>query len=680
MKISVNWLKDYVTVVIPTEKLAHCLTMAGLEVERVERVGEDTVLEIEITPNRPDCLNYWGIAREAASILNKPLKLSRLKKIRFPSAKCDVTILDREGCGRYIGTVIENVNIGSSPELLSKRLQSMGLRTINNVVDVTIFCLLETGQPLHAFDYDKLIGGKIVVRRARAGETIVTIDGTERKLDPSILVIADAKRPVAIAGIMGGKETEVTSNTKNILLESAYFDPVLIRRAGRKLGLSSDSSYRFERGVDINTVETGANRAIGLIQQYAGGRIKNRTDLFSNKPTRRVEITARQISVTKNQIDSLLGTNLALSRCKMVFKQLGFQVQVNKQGLTVVPPSSRNDIKIVEDVVEEIARVMGYDNLPVSLPLIKMANIPTSLMYTFKKKLRGFLTALGLSETITSTMINQEILEKCGCGSLEKVRIKNPLTQDQQLLRPTLLPSLLSTVQLNFNHGQKNLKLFEIGKRYLSSGEKETLGMIMVGSRQNDWRVADKGFIEFYDIKGVVERLLENLPVDGAVSIVSQPSDFLVPRESSAIMLDGKNIVVVGKIKKEILKAWDIKQDKVYFAEINLELWAQQASSLRKYTPLTEYPAINRDISLAVKTEVPFADIRRLAFEEGGEHLTQVSFLEQYTGEKIPAGQRGIVFSLIYQSPRRTLVEEEVNKSHQKICQALMARFGAVIR
>lgn len=680
MKISVNWLKDYVSILIPTEKLAHKLTMAGLEVDRAERVGDDAVLEIEVTPNRPDCLNFWGIARETACILNKPLKLPRLPKLRFPSAKCDVAILDQEASRRYIGTVIKDVNVGPSPEFLSKRLQPIGLRLVNNVVDITNFCLLETGQPLHAFDYDKLIGGKIVVRRARAGETIATIDGIERKLDPSILVIADAKHPVAIAGIMGGKETEVTANTKNILLESAYFDPVLIRRAGRRLGLSSDSSYRFERGVDINTVETGARRAISLIQKYAGGKIENRTDVFPAKSARRVEISKAQINISKNQIDALLGTNLTLSRCKTVLKQLGFQVKAGKQGLSVVAPSFRNDIKIIEDVVEEIARVLGYDNLPISLPSVKMANIPPSQKYIFKNSLRGFLVALGLSEAITYTMISDGSLEKSGCGSLEKVRIKNPLTQEHQLLRPTLLPGLLSTVQLNFNHGQKNLKLFEIGKRYLSSGEKETLGVIMVGTRQSDWRMADKGFIDFYDLKGIVERLLEKLPVKGNWDIVSKSSDFLVAGESVALNLDGKNIGIIGKIKKDILKAWDIKQDKVYFAEIDLELWTEQIFLAKKYAPLTEYPAIHRDLSLAVSKDIAFAQIKRLALEEGGQNLVQVNFLEEYTGEKIPAGQRGLVFSLVYQSPHRTLVEEEVNKAHQKISEALKNRLKAAIR
>src|SRR3989338_8110711 len=273
MKISYNWLKDYVAVGADAEKLAQRLTMAGLEVEKIENINGDMVFELEITPNRPDCLNHLGIAREVSAIFNKPLKSPKIKAPQSPKIKTDITISDKNDCSRYIGTVIENVRVKETPPWIKERLTAIGIRTINSVVDITNLVLMETGQPLHAFDYDKLAGGKIIVRRAKEGEVITTIDGAERKLHSSILVIADAKKPVAIAGIMGGKDTEVTEMTKNILLESACFDPILIRRAARALGLFSDSSYRFERGVDLDGVNSGSARATDLILELAGGSV-----------------------------------------------------------------------------------------------------------------------------------------------------------------------------------------------------------------------------------------------------------------------------------------------------------------------------------------------------------------------------------------------------------------------
>lgn len=675
MKVSVNWLKEYVNVGIPTEKLAHRLTMAGLEVEHVQTVRDDAVLEIEVTPNRPDCLNVLGIAREISAALNRPLKLPRVKKIRFPSVKCDVAVLDREACSRYVGTVIKNVNVSSSPDWLARHLGAIGLRSINNVVDITNFCLMETGQPLHVFDYDKLIGGKIIVRRARAGESIVAIDGVEHKLDPSILVIADAQRPVAIAGVMGGKDTEVTANTKNILLESAYFNPVIIRRGARKLGLSSDSSYRFERGVDLWGVESGANRAIGLIRDMAGGEVFGRTDLF----IRQRKIVIRQIIVSKSRIDGVLGTSIPLARCKTILKQLGFSVKMDKNVLKVVPPSSRNDVRIPEDVVEEVARMIGYDQLPVSLPLIKMINIPMSYPYLLKKRLREVSIGLGFSEVITYTMINRKSLEKAAVGVKAEAVIKNPLSQDQGILRPTLLPSLLAVARLNFNHGQKNLKIFEIGRRYLAAGERDTLAFLMTGVRREGWRGADKEPVDFYDAKGVAESLFGHL-FEGDLNTEPTLMSAHVGGESASLQFKGLPMGSLGRIKKDILRAWDIKQDNVYFGEIYLENVLNLGPIRRQYAAVPDYPSVIRDVSVAVRADTFFDQIRELAFKNGGEYLSKVNFLEEYLGDKIEVGQRGLVFSLIFQSSSRTLTEPEVNGAHQRICEALVGRLGAKIR
>lgn len=677
MKISLNWLKDYVKISLPPQKLAHRLTMAGLEVEKIEDVGGDTVFELEITPNRPDCLNMIGLAREASAILNVALKKPKTKKVSFPKDKCDISILDKEGCSRYIGTVIQNVKIGESPDWLKKRLQAIGLRPINNVVDITNFCLFETGQPLHAFDYDKLEGGKIIVRRAREGEKITTLDDVARTLNSSTLVIADSKNPVALAGVMGGEGSEVTSATKTILLESAYFNPVLIRRAGRSLGISSDSSYRFERGVDIDMVEGGSLRAVSLILEVAGGEIVSHADIFPQK----TKIIKKQTVVSLNSINQRLGANLTLQKCKTVLKKLEFQVTADRKHgtLKLIAPSFRNDIHEEVDISEEAARVIGYDHLPASLPSIPTTNIPTSPKRVFKKKIAEALRAQGLNEAITYTMVSGKLLQWTQIDTREAVKVKNPLSLDQEYMRPSLLPSLLSVVLTNFNLGQKDLKLFELGKVYAAAGEEDTIGIVMTGRQEGDWRKQSKGPIDFYDLKGSIDAILTEAKIEKA-SYAPAERAFLESRAAATVTVNGKEIGVLGKVNDRILQSWDIKQKNVFFAQLNLDGLFQASKDKRCFAAAAEFPSSVRDISLAVKNNTTFDRIKESISNAAPEFLTGIKFIGQYLGEGLPAGHRGITISLTYQSPSRTLREEEIAQAHEKICQTLTQELGAVRR
>ncbi len=677
MKISLKWLKDYVAISLDPQKLAHKLTMAGLEVEKIENVGGDTTFELEITPNRPDCLNHLGLAREVSAILNKPLKPPRIKSPKISKKKADVTIGNKDDCARYIGTIIQNVTATTSPSFIKERLSSIGLRAVNNIVDITNFTLMETGQPLHAFDYDKLTGGKIIVRRAKDGETITTIDGVERKLNPSILVIADAKRPVAIAGIMGGKDTEVTNSTKNILLESAYFDPILIRRGARALGLSSDSSYRFERGVDMITVQSGSLRAVSLICTHAKGTVSAVSDVYPKKITTSV----KSISITKNQINTLLGTDIPLQRCKSILDKLGFKVSAKKDALRVVVPSFRGDIHQEVDLLEEIARVIGYDNLPTSLPEIKASRIPENKNRILRERLADGLAVLGLNEAVTFATINKRHLEKTKLGPLPALKIKNPLTGEQELMRPSLFPSLLSLAATNINKGQKDLRFFEIGKVYPTSGvgEKETLGILLVGKRYHDWRTSGKEEVNFYDLKGTLESAIAKIGIRGVVFTPTQ-KEFLQSGRCAAITINGQEIGLAGEVAGDVLMAWDIKQKNVWCAEVNLEALLKHAKPQEKYEPLPEFPAIIRDISIAVKKDMSFEKVRICAFETIPQFLVAVKFVEEYLGDKISFGQRGMTVSLVYQSPSRTLREDEINQLHEGFSKALVERLGATIR
>ncbi|MCB9758092.1 MAG: phenylalanine--tRNA ligase subunit beta [Candidatus Omnitrophica bacterium] len=674
MKLSLNWLKCFVAHGLSAEKLAHRLTMAGHEVKNIDTVEDDLVFEIEITPNRPDCLNTLGLAREVSAIVNKPLKSLKDKALKLPKAMCDVTIEDKAACLRYVGAVVKHIQIGAAPEFIKQKLQALGSRPVNNIVDITNYGLFENGQPLHAFDYDKLIGGKIVVRRAKAGEKIVTLDGVERELNPAILVIADAQRPVAIAGIMGGAATEVTDKTQRILLESAYFDPVLIRRAGRALGLTSDSAYRFERGVDLANVDRAAKVALGRIVELTGGAIVNYRDVCFKKT-----VVQKSFTINATQMSHFLGTKVSAMQIKKILKKLEFKVSGASDQMSVSAPSFRNDIKGAIDLSEEIARVIGYDRLPSSLPQIKPSAIAPSPQFQMKRKLRRLLTGQGFDEVISYPLISQGAIKKTKMENFSTSKIKNPLSLDQEYMRPSLLTSLLAVVGLNFNRGQKNLRLFELGKIYPADGEKEVLGVILSGQRLSSWQSNKKEAVDFYDLKGSVSRVFEALGFD-LPGVISATED-IYSKEQNAQLCFGQQVIgSLGKINKDILRNWELKTDDVYFAQINLQVLYNIQPQVKRFAALSGFPSITRDVSIAVKQSVPFAQVEALAQAVGAKYLTNVHFLEQYLGEKIAAGQKGLVFSLVYQSSERTLTEAEIAPLHEAILQRLQQDLGAAIR
>ena len=674
MKLSINWLKDYIDPKLSTEELIERLTMAGLEVEGVETVGKDTVLEIEITPNRPDCLNTLGLAREIGAITGKAVKGPKINKHKTGVIKDLVRVEDKKDCSRYIGTVIKDVQIKESPQHIKDRLTSLGVKTINNAVDITNFVLMETGQPLHAFDLDKLEGGKIIVRRARAGETIVTLDGVERKLDGSILVIADAQRPVAIAGIMGGKDTEITSLTKNILLESAHFDMGLVRRASRILGLRSDSSYRFERNVNYEAVAIGADRATGLLLELANGKLSGRCEIAAKTKTK-----AAKIKVKISDIESVLGLEVTPVRVKTWLSKLGFKVTATAGVLTVTPPSTRADVAQDVDVIEEIARMIGFDHLPLKMPTVKTVNIVVDKRpREIKEKIRRIVAAAGIDEIITHTMINSKSLVKCGMDNSKAIRVFNPLSQDQELMRPSMLPSMLQVAVTNINRGQKDFRLFEIGKRYFLDGEKETVGILLSGRRSQDWRVSKKDPVEIFDLKGVLQRVFQSLGINPTF----EPSQFPAfdPACGVSMHFKGKYLGAMGRIDRKILNNWDIKNQEIYFAGLHLDEIYPLPAHVLKYQPISEFPAIVRDVSLAVKKEIPYKRIEDICHSQGGEILKSVQFIEQYLGDKIPAGTKGLVFSCHYQSNTRTLREDEVTAVHERILHSLIQEIAAIRR
>lgn len=675
MKLSLNWLKDYVDPQITTEALVHRLTMAGLEVESVSHVQNDTVLDLEITPNRPDCLNTLGIAREISAICGKKLSYPKVKTFKTTKKRdVAISITDKKDCARYVGTLIRNTSVVDSPAWMTARLQSLGLRAICNAVDVTNFVLMEMGQPLHVFDFDKIQGGKIIVRRAKAGEKIVTLDGVERSLDPSVLIIADAKQPIAIAGIMGGMRTQVSATTKNILLESAHFDMGVVRKASRKLGLKSDASYRFERGVDFYNVLSGADRATGLLLELTRATFDGRIDQ-GDKPKDKAHV----IKISNQDIENLLGTKVSTTVVNNALTRLGLTVTtVKKDNLKVTVPSFRNDLKLQVDLIEEVARIIGYDHLNVSFPHIQVVNIsPDVKPRTMRKQIASALIAKGFYETLTFSLISQKDLERCKQENLKGVGVENALSLEHNIMRPSMMPSLLNVAARNFNHGQKDLRLFELGKCYFLNEERWTLSILANGRRADDWRYNSKDAVEFYDVKGILEQIFDQL----AINIVFESGECQgFDAGVAQLTLNNQAVGFVGSIHSEVLQQWGIKSQKIYYAEINLQPIFKQPTVVLKYEPIPEFPGIGRDISIAIKKNIPYEKIKSLCEGLGGNILQRVSLIEEYTGEKIEKGERGLVLSLQYQSQERTLREEEVSSVHLRIVESLIKDFSAKIR
>ncbi|MFZ5800764.1 MAG: phenylalanine--tRNA ligase subunit beta [Candidatus Omnitrophota bacterium] len=667
MKISYNWLKDYVTIRVTPEKLAQQLTMLGLEVVDLEKIDGDTVFEIEVTSNRPDWLNVIGIAREIATASGVKIKTPPLTQKTKAAKGKFIQIRDKTGCPRYIGKIIEGVKVRPAPELIQKRLKAVGLRPVNNIVDITNYVLMELGQPLHAFDLGRLAENRLVVRRAKAEEEIVTIDAEARKLNPEILIIADAQKPVAIAGIMGGKDSEVNEGTKNILLESAYFNPLLIRRATRLLGISSESSYRFERSVDMPMVELASDRAVNLIAEFCGGRL---TAICDIKPAAK-KAGAKAITITSAEISRQSGSGVSLARIKTVFSGLGLKVSSGKRDdLKITAPSFRPDLKEPVDLLEEAARHLGYDRLPATLPAIKVCVIPEQPMRKLKAEARRVLTAAGLNEIISYSLISREMLEKLGWDEFPAVAVQNPLSRDQEIMAPTLLAGTVSAMRNNLNHGIEAVNIFEIGKVYRELNEAPALAMGIMTSEPKP---------ALYTLKGAIEALCNRLGIAG-LQIAVAPKKFFAPGLSFSIKISQTDLGYLGQLSSAGVANFDFKHRSIVFAQLNLDQLLTLVKWDKAITVPINFPSVRRDISLIVKAEILSGSIVELLKQSAGPLLKEIKLVDQYSGKQIPAAYKGLTYALEFQSSERTLSDEEVNLIHQKLCMLLEEQLKAQVR
>lgn len=644
---------------------------------------DDVVFELEITPNRPDCLSLIGIAREIRAETGNPLKPPTVDLTESDidaQELTSVTIDAPDLCPRYAARVIQGVKVSESPAWLQQRLESVGIGVINNIVDVTNFVLMEYGQPLHAFDYHKLTENRIVVRRAREGEHITTLDEVERELTPDMLVIADAEQPVALAGIMGGYDSEITEATCEVLLESAYFNPSSVRATAKALGISTEASYRFERGADPGVVLSALDRASQLIAELAGGTIcEGVVDVYPGQQP------LTEIQLRPERVNFVLGTTLEASEMVQILNRLGFDVDATGDIYHVTVPTFRADITREIDLIEEIARVHGYDNIPTTLP---KGDIPVPAQdpkTEIRKRIKHFLLAAGMMEAVNYSFCDPNCFDKIRLNPDDPLRntlrLQNPLSPEMSVLRTTLTPGLLANAQHNRNHQIDTIALFEIGGVFVHDGEEKEpervagvlAGQIGEGVYSDPYRPPD-----FFDIKGLVEEMLE---VCGVVDWTLQKTDTPTfhPGRNAEVLLGDKRIGVFGEVHPEVIENYDLPY-KAYLFEFDLDGLTDVATFAKRFEPISVYPKVARDLAIVVDKEILSDMPTALIYTTGGDSVDSVRLFDVYEGEQVPKGKKSLAYTITYHSATETLTDKAVNALHDEVVKGLNRELGAELR
>jgi phenylalanyl-tRNA synthetase beta chain len=687
MKISYNWLKEFVDHDLSPRELAAKLTMVGLAVDAVEEHGGDSVLEIDLTSNRPDCLSHLGVAREVAAITGKALQMPETVTGKLSSVAASVgdatsvEILNPDLCPRYSARIIKGVKVGPSPDWLVKRLEVMGQRSVNNVADITNYVMLELGQPLHAFDLAMLRGQRIIVRAAREGEKIVTLDKEERELNSQMLVIADAERAVALGGIKGGEDSGISETTVDVLLEAAYFKPAQIRATSKALGVATEASYRFERGTDPEIVPVASARAAAMIAEIAGGEILSGiVDVYPQKSDR------KQVSLRRKRYEQLTGLKFDVAEAERILNSLGFEAEISpdKTALKTLAPTWRIDAAIEEDLVEEVARISGYDNLRTTLPGSAGAGayLPGE---TGRRAARGALSNLGYNEAVSFSFVNAEadaLLTEANVSA--RLELRNPIDDTAGFMRTTLLGGLLKALEHNFNHSSRNVRMFEVGKCFLNieserPEEIERLALIATGARNEfDWQAASAR-IDFFDLKAAVESVAESLGLPSLSYAATDAFTHLHPGRSAVISLDGVTLGRAGQLHPRVAAEYKFKQP-VFVAELDFGAMLNARRAEVRYQPLPKYPTVVRDLALLVDTSVPLSAIEKTVYGLDIAELVGFRLFDLYAGKELPAGKHSIALSLRYRAADRTLTDEEINSLHERIVGKLTQEFSAEVR
>ncbi len=677
MKLNTEWLRRDFGVNLSDEDLINTLTNLGFEVESVTKFENFSILDVNITPNRGDCMSHLGIARELLALSGKKLQQRRIKLKESQekvSKYISVSVLDKDLCPRYCARIIKDVKIHDSPDWLKKRLESVGIRSINNVVDATNYILMEIGHPLHAFDLDKIKGNKIIVRRAKKGEKLKTLDGIERELSPENLVIADEEKAIALAGIMGGENTEVSLSTTSILLEAAVFLPESIQGTSKKLKIETESSIRFSRGVDFEGVQYALDRAAEMIQKLAGGRILKSCIDISRRHLKGT------ITFSVDTVKSFLGIDIKEKEIIKILNALNFKITKKNKNIIVSVPSYRNDISFPADIYEEIARHYGYDRIPLIIPSEKLYRSP-ELKKDIFKIIREKMQSMGFTEVITYSFINPDYRDKLLLKDHNyTITMLNPLSQDRSVMRPMLIPGLLEVAEYNINHGNSDLRLFETGRvfHYNSEGiciEEEHLAGLMTGSAEDEW-YAPKRPADFYDIKGIIEEILGIWNLHLVTTQSREP--YLVPNASVDIFVNGEKLGIAGEITPEIKERTGIKGPCIIF-ELNIDNLIHKRIPSPEFKQIPRLLAIERDISVIVDKKIPAMALID-ALLGSSKLISTAKIFDVYEGKNIPSGRKSIGIRIQIQPLEKNLTEDEIDNIILNVVKILEKNFNAELR
>lgn len=661
---------------------------AALGMDAAQVLGlDDIVLEFELTANRADCFSVIGIAREVAALTGKQLRmplLSLQEKGDNVHRHATVRIEAPDLCARFAARVIQNVKVGPSPAWMQQRLRAAGMRPISNIVDITNYVMLEMGQPLHAYDYNLVGKQTLIARRAMKGEKLTTLDGNKRELNEEMLVISDAVQAVGVAGVMGGLATEVTPNTKTIILEAAVFDGISIRRTAKALGLRSEASHRFEKGVDINAVVRVVDRAAKLMEELAEGQVcKGVIDQY-------VKITLpTQIDLDPKRVNQVLGTQIDTKTMADILSRLDFAVE-GKEILKVTVPTWRQDVTRDADLFEEIARIYGYNNIADTLPKGRSMQGGEGTGEQVQTMIRESLVASGMYEALSFSFSNPKYFDMLRIPADSELRntipLLNPITDDFPILRTTLTANVLEAVAYNANRKVEDVKIFELGAVFSPKSmplcelpiETDMLVGAITGKRMPVSWNQSRDMVDFYDLKGVVETLLEDLGIKD-YSFISAENSSLHPGKTAAVVVGEKNIGIMGEIHPAVLEAFGLTKP-VYMFEISVANLVESANLVPRYQQLPKYPAINRDLALLVDETVPAVRVMELMREIGGDLLKDVTIFDVYTGEQVPVGKKSMAITLMYQAADRTLTDKEIEEKQKSMLEGLSTQLQAQIR
>jgi len=672
MKISLNWLSDYIETGLPAEQIAEILSDLGLPCEEIKHLGDDAVIDVEITSNRGDCLSLLGVARELAAATGKEL---RMPKVELDESDKDVTefagveIAEPELCGRYTARIIEGVKIGPSPDWLRNRIEAVGLRSVNNVVDATNYAMMETGQPPHAFDYERIVDGKIIVRKAIAGERIISIDGTTCELDTNMLIIADARGAVAIAGVMGGLDTEVSEATVTILLEDAYFDPISVRTTSRKLGLPSEAAYRFERTVDIKMVDWASKRTAQLIAQAAGGKVAGGVvDIYPKKPTQ------KELTLRLSRLRKMLGIEILSEEVVRILSALSFHPRASQDLVVCSVPSWRSDIYREVDLIEEVARVYGYDKMPTEQQ-IKIEVVPVDARQKLAESIGTYLNGCGFYETISVGFVDSSVAELFTDQDIqEHLAVNDVSRKSANILRQTLIGSLLGVLKTNINAKNSPCRIFEIADTFVPRPQRDKESNLPIEKT----KVALVCDSNFRDLRGVIEGLIRS--VDRDAQTVFTPAGLVWAQTGAQVIANGEVIGTAGIVSKAVKQKFDFKELSPAAAELEFEqLLALQRGTV-KVKAIPRFPAIQRDLSIIVNEKISWADIIDTVKQKASAELENIQFVGIYRGEGIPSGKKSVTLSVRFRDEDGTLTHETVDRFQADIVENLNKSVGAELR